>query len=265
MVAVGVGVAVSSARRSDPVWPAWAVLAIGLCVAASGVWIYGVHRWRDLRTVAVWRRREALLPSAIPLLAVVLGLALSTIAVGPGSTVRGAVLCLIAAVGGSPAGAVIFGIRAMANRISQPEAGVGDLRVAWREAGELRLLRRLLQRLGAALGTLVSLATLALGVNRPTPDTPAATVIVFGAFGTAVLALYYAPASVALRRAAERLTQTVFSGTVPGSAREFVDLLEQRAKLDLALGADRTMLGDLQVAVPVLGPLLAAAAVFLTR
>lgn len=55
----------------------------------------------------------------------------------------------------------------------------------------------------------------------------------------------------------------IFATTKPGDATELVDHLERRSKLEQLIGVDRTLFGDLQSAIPVLGPLIAAAAVFL--
>ena len=79
-------------------------------------------------------------------------------------------------------------------------------------------LRRLSQRLLAAVGSLVALSTLALGAavalqqglsagsahgtaGQPAPQ----TVLIFGGAGSALVALAYGPASTALKARAQRL------------------------------------------------------------
>jgi hypothetical protein len=127
-------------------------------------------------------------------------------------------------------------------------------------------LRRLLHRLTSALGLLVTLSTLALGAGIAMGQTqPRELVVVFGGGGAAAVALFYAPAAVALRGLGERLLTAIFETATPKDVAELVERVEQRTKLEQHIGVDRTLFGDLQTAIPVLGPLVAAAAVFLPK
>jgi hypothetical protein len=77
------------------------------------------------------------------------------------------------------------------------------------QAGALMALRQLLQRLLAAVGSLVALSTLALGAafalqqslpagsvhSRASAQLPPQTVLIFGGAGSAIVAVAYGPAS----------------------------------------------------------------------
>lgn len=129
---------------------------------------------------------------------------------------------------------------------------------------DLIRLRRLLQRLTAAMGSLVALSTLALGASvLMTKNTPREFVLILGAGGSLVVGIFYAPAAAAIRASAERLIEATFAPATPANASELVGQLEQRAKLEQLIGVDRPLLAELQAAIPVLGPLLAGASVLL--
>lgn len=90
-------------------------------------------------------------------------------------------------------------------------------------------------------------------------------VVVFGGAGATAVGLLYAPAAVAVRAHGERLVDAILGTGRPADLAGLVGRLEQRAKLEQHVGVDRTLFGDLQAAVPVLAPLVAAAAVFLPK
>jgi hypothetical protein len=121
------------------------------------------------------------------------------------SAFRGWALVSVALLGAVPAVAVMDGIS---------HAASGGLAAGTRgeRAGAVMALRRLLQRLLAAVGSLVALSTLALGAafalqqNLPAGFAPGRaaqlapqTVLIFGGAGSALVAAAYAPASTALK------------------------------------------------------------------
>jgi hypothetical protein len=152
-----------SAARSAPLWPVWASLALALTSTAGVVFGYGLARWADLRAVHPVRVRGVAVPIAgllsVAALAGLTGLALTvtTHRAGTGwSAFRGWALVSVALLGAVPALTVIYGIRHAASG-GLAAGGMGE------QTGALMALRRLLQRLLTAVGSLVALSTLALG------------------------------------------------------------------------------------------------------
>jgi hypothetical protein len=50
-VLVGATLVGEEPGRSNPLWTLWASLALALCVTQGVVFVYGVRRWNDLRTL----------------------------------------------------------------------------------------------------------------------------------------------------------------------------------------------------------------------
>ncbi|WP_426502793.1 hypothetical protein ACPPVO_34830 [Dactylosporangium sp. McL0621] len=263
--AAGFAVAVSSKHRSEALWPVWATLAVGLCIAAGLVAAHGLRSWHDLSREQPLPWRTTVLPTAAMGIGVLLVLAAGELfAEHPGSGWRGDVLVVLALTGGSFAGAAMFGVRTAAATRAVPS---GEDIVGF-EADILQLiaLRRLLQRLSSGLGSLVALSTLALGAGvLLSKNLPRELVVTFGAGGSALVGLFYAPAAAAIRGRGERLANLIFAITKPDDVAELIDQIERRSKLEQLMGLDRTLLGDLQSAIPILGPLIAAAAIFLPK
>ncbi|MEV4156868.1 hypothetical protein AB0J48_27990 [Nocardia salmonicida] len=85
-------------------------------------------------------------------------------------------------------------------------------------------LRRLLQRLTTALGSLVALSTLALGASVLMTKNPAKElVVVFGAGGSILVGAFYVPAAAVLRGRGERLSAAIFAATAPMTTTELVE------------------------------------------
>ncbi|WP_194815462.1 hypothetical protein [Nocardia sp. XZ_19_385] len=260
----GFGVTLTSAHRASPLWQVWAALAVSLCAAAGLVAVYGWAVWRELSRGQRLRWRDTVIPTLLIGVGVVVVLAAGELlAPRPGSGWRGDVLVGLAFAGGGWAGAAMLGVRSVVLNRPVPDAGVSALEDA---VVELMALRRRLQGLLSALGSLVALSTLALGAGvLMGKSQPRELVVVFGAAGSALVALFYAPGSWAIRAQGGRLVQAIFATGTPGDADEVVDRLEKRSKLEQLVGVDRTLFADLQAALPVLGPLIAGAAVFLPK
>lgn len=114
-----------------------------------------------------------------------------------------------------------------------------------------------------ALGSLVALTTFALGAARQAvpPGTPgrvpAEIVIAFGVIGTTIVGSVDAVPSQALRREARALVRLL----APLDGKDPADLrgeLDARENLERQLSLNASLLGDLQSAIVVLAPLLAA-------
>jgi hypothetical protein len=160
-------------------------------------------------------------------------------------------LVLFAGLGALPVGAGLAAVHEQARALSG---------TAGEQVEAILALRRQLSGLLNALGVLVALATLALGAGFQAGDPPGtAVVVVYGAAWSLIVALAYAPAAGALRDAARALSRTV----VPLTSVTPADLparLENRHRLEVILGADRSLLSDLQSGVIILAPLLASGA-----
>lgn len=264
---LGTWIAFSSPFREVPGWPAWAALAIVLTTTAGAVFVYGLERWAELRELQVIRMRAVahLIAGLIVLPALLLvGQVSLTNWTG---TWRGGALLAITLLGGAPALGVMFGIRlaARGNQLSSTRGG---------QAADLIALRRLLQRLLPALGSLVALSTLALGAamamrTDPLPRSavaalPAEAVIFFGASGSMLVGLAYLPSATALRNRGQLLCDDLFPLRKADEAATILRLAEERQRLEQLLGVDRSAFAELQSGLVILGPLLAsAAAVFL--
>lgn len=258
----GLLIALSSNSRANPLWQVWATLAVTLCGSSGLVALHGLAQWRELVAVRPLPRGSTILPTAVVFAgALVVITAAELVAAQPGNGWRGDLLVLLAVSGGACAGAAMFGVRhlAMTQLQTADPAGLEASMV------ELVGLRRRLQRLASGLGALVALSTLALGAGiLMAKNAPRELVIVFGGGGSATVGVFYAPAAAAIRRCGEQLVAAMFADA-PADRAAVVDRAEQRMKLEQVIGVDRTLLSELQAAIPVLGPLIAAAAVFIPR
>jgi len=262
-----------STIRGAPLWAVWASLAVALTSTAGVVFGYGLARWAELSTLRPVRVRDVIVPVAGLLIVAVLtgltGFVLSVTAhrAGTGwSAVRGWALTSVAFLGAVPAVAVMYGIRRAAD--SAPAPGTRG-----EQAGALLTLRRLLQRLLAAIGSLVALSTLALGAavalqqslhagsaRSGTGQLAPQTVLIFGGAGSALVALAYGPASTALKTRAQCLCDELFPLYQAVDAAAILKQAEDRSKLEQLLGVDRSTVADLQTGLAILGPLIASAA-----
>ena len=161
---------------------------------------------------------------------------------------------LLVAFAGLGAGPVVAGFGAVREQARALAGTAGE------QAETVLALRRSLAGLLNALGLLVALATLALGAALQLSNRSESTqVVVLGAGLSVLVALGYAPAAGALHEGARSLCRTA----VPLGDVSFADLsarIEDRHRLELALGVDRGLLADLQSGVIILAPLLASGA-----
>lgn len=70
----------------------------------------------------------------------------------------------------------------------------------------------------------------------------------------------YGPASTALTTWAQRLCDDLFPLDEADKAAVILNQAEDRSKLGQLLGADRSIVADLQTGLAILGPLIASAA-----
>jgi hypothetical protein len=262
-----------STAHGAALWPVWASLAVAMTPAAGVVFGYGLGRWADLSALRPIRVRDVIVPVAgllaVTVLTVLVGLALTVTAhqAGTGwSAFRGWALVSVAVLGAVPPVAVMYGIRHVAG--GGPAAGTRG-----EQASALMGLWRLLQSLLAAVGSLVALSTLALGAafalqqslpagvahSRAAQLAPQ-TVLIFGGAGSALVAVAYGPASTALKTWAQRLCGELFPLQEADEPAVILKRSEDRSKLELLVGADRSVFADLQTGLAILGPLIASAA-----
>jgi hypothetical protein len=260
---LGAGIVSTSPFRGLPGWPAWAALAIALTTAAGAVFVYGLERWAELRELQVIRMR-AVLHLIVGIVALSALLMAGQVALtGWTGTWRGGALVAVTLLGGAPALGVMFGVRlaARGDRLSSTRGG---------QAADLIALRRLLQRLLPAMGSLVALSTLALGAamaigTEPLPSSsvaalPKEAVIFFGATGSLLVGLAYLPSAAVLRTRGQVLCDELFPLRKADEAATVLRLAEERQRLEQLLGVDRSAFAELQSGLIILGPVLAGAA-----
>jgi hypothetical protein len=236
----------------------WAPLAAALIAAAGVVFVYGLRRWADLQVLHPTRVRDVAGPVAFIAVVGTLGvIGPGYLHVIPGSNAWGSWLAVVAIVLAVPAAGVMYGVRAAASSTKLNPTPGGEVAL-------LIALRRLLERLLAAIGPLVALATLQKGAQiamQRTAGLPAQYIVVFGAYGSLLAGLVYVPAWAALRNRGLRLCDELLSLEGLTRAPEILSRAGDRQKLEQILGADRNVLADLQTGLAILAPLLASAAV----
>jgi len=257
----------SSAYLHASLWPVWAPLVVAFTTAAGAVFPYGLDCWAELSKYGKVRVRDVVPRIAVIAAVFLLVLAGSTRLSGPAqSTWRSVELVVILALGGVTAVGVMEGIRLVADDDSAPDTGGKQVVVLIR-------LRQLLQRLLAAVGSLVALSTLSTGADLAmersqssgsaaagSAHLPPQFVLVFGGLGSLLVALFYVPAASALQRRGQRLCDELFPLNEAAEASAILSVAEDRQKLEQLLGADRGVIADLQTGLIILGPLLASAA-----
>lgn len=269
----GILAVITSTHKDAPLWWVWAPIAIALTTTAGAVFTYGLGRWGDLAELS--RRHQVRQVRVRDVAALLVAMVIVTLAADLGSmrlpepgraNWRAVALITITVVGGAPGAVVAVGIRQVARDESAPD-NEGE------QVALLVTLRRLLQRLLPAEGSLVALSTLATGavlalqqslrtVSEPDAASglPPQFVLVFGGAGSLLVALFYVPAATALQRRGERLRDKLLPLEKAHEVSAILGLAEDRHKLEQLLGIDRSAVADLQTGLIILGPLLASAA-----
>jgi hypothetical protein len=262
---IGAAIASTAYSHHTGLWLVWAPLAAALTAAAGVVFVYGLRRWADLQVLHPTRVRDVAGPVAFIAAVGILGvISPGYIHLLPGSSADawGGLLVVFAIVLAVPAAGVMYGVRDAASSTKLPSTVGGQVAL-------LIALRRLLERLLAAIGPLVALATLQKGAQLALQRTvgpqaatqPTQYILVFGAFGSLLAGLVYVPAWAALRDRGLRLCDEVLPLEGLTETLEILSRAGDRQKLEQILGADRNVLADLQTGLAILAPLLASAAV----
>jgi len=275
--AYGATVAFTVGSRTAPLWMVWAPLAIAATTAAGLMFAYGLGRWHDLGKLCTISVGRVIWPVA----ALVLGsLALMNVTVllpgpahvhasgGVGSGLGDGLVGMFAIVAAVPVAFVMFGMwRAVGSDAplgpkDAPASTKGD------QLNVLLVLRRMLQRLLAVVGSVVALVTFAAGtwwllersLHTQFGSRPPQYVLIFGAFGSTLVGLIYGPAWTALQRRGRLVCDAMFPLRGVDQEAVIVRRAAERQTLEQMLGLDRLFLADLQSGLLILAPLLAGAA-----
>jgi hypothetical protein len=257
----GLVLVLTYAGRTDPLWLVWASLALAVCVTSGTIFIYGLHRWSELKSIqSVSAGRVWTLVSTIAVVGVIGVNAPRFLPDAAEGNWRNGVLLSLSIVASIPVAAVMYGVRDLV------VGSVGNLDSGDRLAAMLAL-RRLLQRLLTVVGWLPALVTfqagalIALEKNLHTAfgNQPPQYLLVVGGFGSVLIALVYVPARSALRTQASRLCDELFPLRSTTSPAEILDTVDARQKVEPTLGVNGTIAADLQAGLIILSPLIASA------
>lgn len=194
-LALGLVVVLTSSAIGTAPWLLWAPLAVGLTTAAGALCVYGLHRWAELVALQPVRVRDVAVPIVAVAIVGALGINVTVLLPGAARTNwRNAVLVTAPLLAGIPAGGAMYGVRHIASKSHLiPTAG--------EQLALLLDLRRHLQRLLAAVGSVVALLTLQggalLALERSMQTVFGSRspqyVLVFGATGSLLVAMVYVP------------------------------------------------------------------------
>jgi len=252
-------------HHAAPMWLVWAAFAIAATTAAGAFFAYGLNRWHELVQLSTVDVREVIWPVAA-LVAVSLALMnVTAFLPGPshlnaGSGLGAGLVGMFAILAAIPAAGVMYGIwRAAARELLPGKRG--------EQVDFLIALRRLLQRLLAAAGSVVALVTFAAGtwwllehsLHTQYGNRPPQFVLVFGAFGSVIVGLVYGPAWTALQRRGRLLCDEMYPLRTLDQQAAILTQAADRQKLEQILGLDQSIISDLQGGLVILAPLLASA------
>ena len=274
--AYGGVLALTLGSPTAPFWMIWATIAVAATTAAGLICGYGLGRWYDLSqlcTISVgqvfwWVTALAAGGLVLMNIAVVLPSPMHVNATGgPGGGLGSGLVGMFAIVAAIPVAAVMLGMwRAVG---SGAPLGPKDAPVGTRgdEVRQLLALRRLLQGMLAAVGSLVALVTFTAGtwwllersLHTEFGSRPRQFVLIFGAFGSTLVGLVYGPAWMALQRRGHQLCDTMFPLHGLDDEAKIVGLVADRQTLEQTLGLNRGFLADLQGGIVILAPLLVGA------
>jgi hypothetical protein len=177
------------------------------------------------------------------------------------TTWQNALLVSLVVVAGIPGWGVMFGVWYLAyfGPLPDPSGARVFLLVG---------LRRLLLRLLAIAGAVVTLVTFQFGTlmmlekseGLPLGDLPPQYALVFGGVGSLLVAAAYVPGWVALQRRGRELCQDLFPIKELDDGPAILSRALDLKKMEQILGVDRSILADVKNGLAVLAPLLAGAA-----
>jgi hypothetical protein len=258
----------ASRDEVDSAFVVHGILLAALALTSGTVAEFGLSRRRELAETSPEATRHRPWPVVGILFAALVVLVTSTLAANTandypqstGAALRGSILVAVTAMLGWPAATALYGVRQAALGLGTAEPG--------NAVEDLRRLRDLSRRLLEALGSLVSLTTLALGAAhlsqlREDADSPLALeVLVFGAGGTAVVGALYLLPYAALQDLGRALAQQIspLAGVPP---EELPNRLAEREALERGLGISAGITSELLSRIIVAGPVVAGAVTLL--
>jgi hypothetical protein len=256
-------------RASASFWLVWAFFAIAATTASGALFTYGLNRWRELTGLSTVRVREVMWPVAA-LVGVSLTLMNVTIFVsGPphlnmsnwlANQLGTGLVGMFGIVAAIPGAGAMYGVWRVASRDVLPGTR-GE------QVDLLLALRRLLQRLLAAAGSVVALVAFSAGtwwllehsLGTGYGTKPPQFVLVFGAFGSVIVGVVYGPAWTALQRHGRLLCEAMYPLRNLDQQDAILSRAADRQKLEQILGLDQSIISDLQGGLVILAPLLASA------
>ncbi|MEU7875867.1 hypothetical protein [Dactylosporangium sp. NPDC049140] len=232
----------------------WAALAIALGGCSGAILTYGRRRWTELTAEHPVRVREVAGPVSAIAVSGVLAVNVTRFLPGPTGFWHSGLLVCVAILAGIPAGMVMFAVRRVVSA-GPPPGPLG------RQVTVLLGLRRLLQRLLAAEGAVVTLVTFEFGAYSQLQPNPrsAQYILIFGGVGSVLVVAAYAPAWSALQRRAHLLCCELFPLDDLDDSSTILRNAADGQRLEQVLGADRGILADLQNGLAIAAPLLAGA------
>jgi hypothetical protein len=267
--AYGSVVALTFPHHAAPMWFVWATFAVAATTAAGALFAYGLHRWRELTELSTVHVREVIWPVAALVGVSLAGMNVTAFLPGPshlnapggaGSGLGSGLVGMFAILAAIPAAGVMYGIWRVAARDVLPGKRGEQVYL-------LLALRRLLQRLLAAAGSVVALVTFAAGtwwllehsLQTQFGNMPPQFVLIFGAYGSTIVGLVYGPAWTALQRRGRLLCDEMYPLRKLDQQAAILSRATDRQKLEQILGLDQTIISDLQGGLIILAPLLASA------
>jgi hypothetical protein len=257
----GLVLVLTQAGRADPLWRVWASLALAVCVTSGAIFIYGLHRWSELKSIQpVSAGRVWTLVSMVAAVGVIGVNAPRLLPDATEGNWRNGVLLSLSIVASLPAAAAMYGVRDL---VVGPvdRLGSGD------QLAAMLTLRRLLQRLLTVVGWLPALVTFQTGalialeknLQNAFGNQPPQYLLVVGGFGSVLVALVYVPPRSALRAQASRLCDELFPLQSITSPAKILDTVDARQKVEQTLGMNGTVAADLQAGLIILSPLITSA------
>lgn len=255
-------------HQAAPMWLVWAAFAIGASAASGALFAYGWSRWRELTSLTTVSMREVCVPVTALVVLSLAGMNVAAFLSGPtrlnaggfGSGAGSGLVGMLAIVAAIPAAGTMYGIWRVAGRhVLRGRKG--------QQLDLLLALRRLMQRLMAAAGSVVALVTFTAGtwwllqhsLHTPYGNRPPQFVLIFGAYGSAIVGVVYGPAWTALQRRGRLLCEEWYPLRNLARVASILSQASDRQKLEQMLGLDQGIITDLQGGLIILVPLLASA------
>lgn len=254
LVGVGVVAIYQYQHSPGPLPLVWAALAVALGGCSGAILTYGLRRWAELTAEHPVQVREVVWPVVAIAVSGVLAVNVTRFVPGPTGRWHSGLLVCLAILTGIPVGMTMFAVRRVVPAEPSPDP-------PGRQVAVLLSLRRLLQRLLAAEGAVVTLVTFEFGAYsriQPSPPPPQ-YVFIFGGVGSVLVAAAYVPAWTALQRRAHLLCRELFPLDDLADGSTILSNAADGQRLEQVLGADRGILADLQNSLAVAAPLLAGA------